>query len=82
MKIKKIMIEKKIITDNLNYELMSSINNETIYLKVDYMNGKYIVEKTFNNNYLGLARMNKEIIKFDKEEKVIKYLGLEDNKNE
>ena len=72
------IIDESKITDNLTLKFMMSNNEETIHLRVDYMNGRFIVEKSFKNNYLGLERMKEQILKLDTEEKIIKYLRLED----
>lgn len=76
------MLETNTLTPRLNHKIQLSYDEERVFLVVDYMSGRFIVEKNFKNNYIGLELLGKECEKFNTEEKVIKYLGLGEKINE
>lgn len=78
MRYKRTLIEEKQITDKLKHIIMISNDEEIMFLTVDYMNGRFIIEKSFQNHYMGLERMKDATDKLDTEEKIVEYLGLED----
>ncbi len=82
MKTHRSILEKNTLTDNLFYQLQMSSDEERIFLVVDYMDGKFIIEKNFKNNYIGLDLLDRECEKFNTEAKVTKYLGLGEKINE
>ena len=77
MKGLKTTIEKNIITNNLTHKIMIAPNEERLFLVVDFMKGKFIIEKIFLNNYFGLENLNSVIKTLDSEIKVIEYLKID-----
>lgn len=75
-------IEKRELTEELVHNIQLTTDEETLFLVVDYKGGRFIIERNFKNNYIGVEQMNRTCEKFDTEEKVIKHLGLGENKNE
>lgn len=69
-------IKKKKITDNLSQVFYESIDKQKLMLEVDYMNRKFVIERSFQNNLYGKDGMDAAIKEFDSEEKVRKYLNL------
>lgn len=69
-------IEKRELTDNLIHKIQITTDEESLFLVVEYMDGRFIIEKNFKNNYIGLEAMNQTCEKFDTEEKIKQYLGI------
>lgn len=72
----KINLETKVISDNIVQTTYMSPNEETVHLTINYMNGKYIIDKAFQNNYWGKKELEKVMKNFDTEEKVKKHFKL------
>ena len=70
------VIEKLEITDNLTLSTSVTFDELQVYLEVDYMNGKFTVQKTFNNNYLGLEQLENTKKEFSSEDAAKAYFGL------
>lgn len=70
------VIEEESITDNLKLTTAMTFDEERIFLIVDYLNGKFTIEKNFKNNYFELEDFNKAKKQFSTEENVKKYFGL------
>jgi len=73
----KTTLEQTRISEDLSYKIQISPDEEVVYLSVNFMNGRFIVEKTFRNNYNGLEKLKKSISLLNTEEKVIEYLKIE-----
>jgi len=73
------VLEEKTISENLIYKISISLDESTVYLTVNYMEGNFSIEKTYKNNIFSLESMDKEIDSFNTEEKVRKYLNLGDS---
>ena len=76
MKGYKTTIETRDLTDLLKHKIQLTTDEERIFLVVDYIDGRFIIEKGFKNNYIGLSKLERECERYDTEDKVIKYLGL------
>ena len=70
------IIKEQDVTDNLQIVTLISYNEENIYLKVDYLKGKFTIEKRFRNNYIGLEEYEEQVNNLNTEEKVKKYFGI------
>lgn len=70
------VLEEDQITDNLKLTTSVTFDKAKLYLNVDYMNGKFTVQKYFLNNYKGKEELQKEKNKISNESDVRKYLGL------
>jgi hypothetical protein len=70
------MIEEKEITKNLKHKVSISGDESLIYLNVDYMDGKFTVERSYRNNTFALEEMAYDRDKLNTEYKVRKYLNL------
>jgi len=81
MKSGRTTIEKNEITDNLTHNILISRDEEYVFLNVNYLDGRFVIEKSFRNNHADLEKMNSKIKDFDTEEKVIAYLGLKEKKD-
>ncbi|MDD5650807.1 MAG: hypothetical protein PHF86_10405 [Candidatus Nanoarchaeia archaeon] len=71
-----VVTETKQITEKLVQIISLSPNNENIRLTIQYMNGKYIIDKSFQNNYFGKKELEQAKKNFDTEEKVKKHFNL------
>ena len=74
----RILIESRDITDKLKHKVSLSGNESMVYLQVDYLNGKFTIEKSYKNNRFDLEEMTKQANSLNTEEKVRKYLKLEE----
>lgn len=70
------IIKKKEISKNLEYKISVSIDEQFKILTIDYMQGKFSVEKTFKNNLKGNDELESTLGLLNTEEKVKKYLNL------
>ena len=75
--ISRTVIEKSELTENLIHKVAVSSNEERVYLIVEYMEGHFVIEKTFKNNFTGLEMMRTVSERFDTEEKIREYLNLD-----
>jgi hypothetical protein len=73
-------IEKCELSDNLIHKVQITTDEEKLFLIVDYMDGRFVIERNFKNNIMGIERMSQERDKFNTEEKIIQYLGIGDQK--
>jgi hypothetical protein len=69
-------INRENLTKNLKIITSISQDEQRIFLQVDYMDGKFTVEKSFSNNYIGLEEFQNEYSNFNTDEKVQQYFGL------
>lgn len=69
-------LEQTKITDNLLHTLYLSADEDRVFLTVDYMNGKFMIEKSFTNNKMGLDELSIIKNQFNEEDKIRKYLKL------
>lgn len=69
-------IEQCVLTTRLVHKLQITTDEEDLFLIIDYMDGRFMIEKRFHNNFWGVEQMNVERNKFNTEEKVIQYLGI------
>jgi hypothetical protein len=72
-------IETKMITENLKHTVMVSINEEFVFFRVDYKEPRFVIERSFDNDRLGLRSLDKTIESLNSDEKVKSYLRLEDD---
>ena len=70
-------LETTDLSDSLSHTIQISNDEETVYLKVKYLD-RFLIEKMFRNNYFGLEDLKKVQKTLDTEEKVVQYLGLGD----
>jgi hypothetical protein len=70
------MIEEAKISNNLKRTLYMSFDKSELYLKIDYLKGKFTIEKTFQNNIDGLEKLETSKNELDEESKVKLYLKL------
>ena len=63
-------------TDNLKLTTSVTLDEEQIYLDVDFMDGKFTIQRSFTNNYIGLEELGNAIEEFKTEEAVKNYFGL------
>ena len=69
------------ITPNLVHRILISSDEQNMFLYIDYMQGKYIIEKIYKNNTFSLEEMNFDIQSFNSEKSIIKHFNIGD-KNE
>ena len=72
----RMILEKRQITVDLLHEISISDNEEKVFLTVDFMRGKFMIEKVFKNSFIGLVQMNEECEKLNDEAKVFRYLRI------
>lgn len=72
----RVTLEDRQVTDNLLHKISISRDQEDLYLNVDFMHGKFTIEKTFKNNFGGLYMLQQATEKFDSEDKVFRYLRI------
>jgi hypothetical protein len=70
------VLEKRQITTDLLHQISISMNEEQVFLTVDFMDGKFMIEKVFKNSFIGLIQMNEECEKLNDEAKVFRYLRI------
>ena len=63
------------ISENLKHKFIISTLS-TIFI-VDYLDGRFVIERTFQNNIAGSEEFEKAKSLLDTEDKVKKYIGLE-----
>ncbi len=64
------------ITDDLKHIHSKTIEDDSLILDIKYLGGKFTIQRTFINNWLGKIDLKKAIEEFNTEEKVRTYLGL------
>ena len=72
----RVLIEKKQLSDNLLHKISISKDQEDIFLNVDFMNGKFTIEKSFKNNFGGLHMLETTCEKLDSADKIFRYLRI------
>ena len=77
----KVVLGDRQITKDLLHKISISKDMENVFLRVDLMNGRFVIEKTFKNNFGGLYMLDLECERLGTEEKVFRYLRIGD-KNE
>ena len=70
------VVEKNEITENLKVTISVAIDESEVFLDIDYMDGKYTIQKSFTNNYIGLEDLERVREEFDSEEKLKTYFNL------
>jgi len=73
----RITIEKNKLSDNLLHKISVSSDEENVFLVIDYMDGKFVIEKIFRNNPMGLSEMEAVMESLDDDEKIKKYLKID-----
>ena len=71
----RVLLQTKQITKELLQKISISKDQESVYLNVDLM-GRYKIEKTFKNNFVGLHLLELECEKLGTEDKVFRYLRI------
>jgi hypothetical protein len=74
-------MENMQITDDLIHQVSISKDEKTIYLHVDFMKGKFKIEKTFQNCFSGLHGLGVVRSDLDSEAKVFRYLRIGEKEN-
>ena len=54
------VIEKRELTKNLVHKVAITNDEKKVVLVVDYMDGHFIIERSFRNNYIGLSQLKQE----------------------
>lgn len=72
----KVVLTSQQITKDLLHKISISKDMEDIFLNVDFMNGKYTIEKKFKNNFGGLYMLDRECENLGSEDKVFRYLRI------
>ena len=70
------ILSEKDLSDNIHHKISISHDRVTIYLDVNYMDNKFSIQKSYMNNYFGLAKLDADISSFDSEEKIRAYFNL------
>ena len=70
------IIESKDISDNLKIVTSVTFDEKRVYLDIDYMEGKFTIQRNFNNNYIGLEKLSEFKEQFSNEEYVRTYFGI------
>ena len=70
------LLETKNISENLTITVTLTNNERKKLLKVDYMKGKFTIDRNFLNTYGGNQLLQETIDSFDSEEKLKKYWRL------
>lgn len=70
------VLEKLEVTDSLTLTTSVTFDESQVYLDVSFMEGKFTVQRTFSNNYIGLEDLEKTIEEFNTEDAVKSYFGL------
>lgn len=73
---KSVVIQTNQITKDLLHQISISKDEHKLFLKVDLMSGRFVVERSFTNNFGGLYMLERACESFDNEEKVCKYLKI------
>ena len=78
MKGYKIKLEEDQITTNLKHIMYITVDEERIFLIINYMDNRFTIEKNFPNNYFGTRELAKAKEKFNTEDKIKQYLNIGD----
>jgi len=70
------VLEELKVTDNLTLTTLITFDETQVHLKVDYMAGKFTLQRTFSNNYIGMEELGNTMEQFNTEEAVKAYFGL------
>lgn len=71
------VIQKYNPTDNLEISVSVTYDESKIFLDVDYLKGKFTLQRTFKNNFIGLEELESDKEHFNTEELVKEYFGLQ-----
>jgi hypothetical protein len=77
-----ILMETVKITDSLVHSVFISKDEKIIRLGVDFLDGKFKIEKDFQNCLSGLSKLSVVRSNLDSEAKVFRYLRIGEQKNE
>ena len=72
----KTKIETNEIFPNCKANIYVSLDETKLFFELDYMEGRYKLERTFPNNYLGVEKMEAVKIEFQTESDVRNYFNL------
>jgi hypothetical protein len=75
----RVILKEKQVTENLHHKISLTKDQEQVFLNVDFMHGKYKIEKSFKNNFGGLSMLEIVCGKLSSDEKVIDYLNIGEN---
>ena len=70
------IIEEDKVTENLTVTVSITFDESKLYLDVNYLQGKFTVQKHFINNYIGVDRLTKAKEEFNSEKAAKAYFGL------
>jgi len=70
------IIDEMIISENLKLTVSQSIKKDYLFLDIDYMKGKFTINKIFLNNYQGKEELDQTIKEFNTEQKIKDYLKI------
>lgn len=70
------VIEQMELSENLKHKVSISADETLLYLNVDYMDGKFTIERSYKNNTFSLEELAYDREKLDSDDKVRKYLNL------
>lgn len=70
------VIEQYELADNLKVSVSVTYDESKVYLDIDYMDGKFTIQRNFTNNYIGLEELSSAKKEFGSEEAVKQYFGL------
>ena len=76
------VIENRQITKDLLHQISISENQEKIFLTVKFLSDRFVIEKSFGNNFIGLNEMSEVCEKLDSEAKVFRYLRIGEEEND
>lgn len=71
------IIEEEDITDNLKLTISVTFDETKVFMDINYMDGKFTIQKSFTNNYIGLEELETIRKQFNNEEAVRSYFNLE-----
>ena len=69
-------LEEKAISENCSLNTYITYDETNYVLEINYLDGKFISEKQFANNYIGIAKMEEAKDLYRNEEDVKRYFGL------
>lgn len=70
------VIEKYELADNLKVSVSVTYDETKVYLDIDYMDGKFTIQRNFTNNYVGLEELSLTKGQFSTEDSIRQYFGL------
>lgn len=69
-------LEQKKISKNCFLKTYITYDEKTYILEINYLDGKFIAERSFHNNYNGIAYMEEVKNQFRTEEDIRKYFDI------